>query len=180
MPLSSGAADDSAAPEGGRGRVFRYGLAALLGTMLWQVSGYVSFWLTSRRYGQAEAGVFYVFLLLGQPIVFLAGAAWAVIFSHVARVWSAGRRRAATLELETAYKAVVMATGGSGDVLTGIIAALLAVMPHALEGVALAAHLHGLAGDLAAERLGEISVTAGDILDFVPTAIQQHQRKGSP
>jgi hydroxyethylthiazole kinase-like uncharacterized protein yjeF len=72
-----------------------------------------------------------------------------------------------------------MATAGSGDVLTGMIAALLAVMPHALEGVALAAHLHGLAGDMAAEAVGEISVTANDILDFLPEAIQQHQLSGA-
>ena len=69
-----------------------------------------------------------------------------------------------------------MATAGSGDVLTGIIAAFLAVLPHGLEAVALAAHIHGLAGDLAAEQTGEISLTASDILDYIPEAIKLHQR----
>jgi NAD(P)H-hydrate epimerase len=72
-----------------------------------------------------------------------------------------------------------MATAGSGDVLTGMIAALLAVMPKALEGVALAAHLHGLAGDLAAAAVGEVSLTANDILQYLPQAIQQHQQGGA-
>ncbi len=89
-------------------RVLRYGLAALAGTVLWNAAGYLSLWLTNRRYGQAEAGVFYVFLQLGQPIVFLANAVWAVVFSHVARIWEADERPAAMLRLETAYKAVVV------------------------------------------------------------------------
>lgn len=73
-----------------------------------------------------------------------------------------------------------MATAGSGDVLTGVIAALLVLLGPDLEAVALAAHLHGLAGDLAAEKEGEISLTALDILHHLPDAFQRHQRKGSP
>ena len=66
-----------------------------------------------------------------------------------------------------------MATGGTGDVLAGLIAGLLA------QGVApgLAAqagtYVHGLAGDLAAERLGQEAMLAGDLLDLVPEAIRQ-------
>ena len=64
-----------------------------------------------------------------------------------------------------------MATGGSGDVLTGMIAGLVAQNFATLfETVRLAVHLHGLAGDLAAERLGEESVTATAILDAIPGA----------
>jgi NAD(P)H-hydrate epimerase len=72
-----------------------------------------------------------------------------------------------------------MATAGSGDVLTGMIAALLHALSPGIEAVALAAHLHGLAGDLAEKKVGEISLTAFDILDHLPAAFQQHQ-KGKP
>ncbi len=68
-----------------------------------------------------------------------------------------------------------MATGGSGDVLTGIAAALLAQYPErsATEVTAAAVYLHGLAGDIAARELGEASVIAGDILDALPRAYQE-------
>lgn len=69
-----------------------------------------------------------------------------------------------------------MGTGGSGDVLTGLLAGLLA-QPFlkdfdAFELVRLGVHLHGLAGDLAAGHLGETSVTAGALLDFLPQALK--------
>jgi NAD(P)H-hydrate epimerase len=66
-----------------------------------------------------------------------------------------------------------MATGGSGDVLTGIIAGLIAqnVLP-VFDSVRFAVYLHGLAGDIAAERLGEESVTATAILDAIPAAFR--------
>ncbi len=68
-----------------------------------------------------------------------------------------------------------MATGGSGDVLTGITAALLAQYPErpAAEVAAAAVYLHGLAGDLAARELGEASMIAGDILDALPKAYHE-------
>ena len=56
-----------------------------------------------------------------------------------------------------------MATGGSGDVLTGIITGLLAQGYHALEAALLGMYLHGLAGDQAAAAYGEASMIAGDI-----------------
>lgn len=68
-----------------------------------------------------------------------------------------------------------MATAGSGDVLTGMIASLLFQLAPGLEAVALAAHLHGLAGDLAASDMGEISVTAGDIADRISHAVRQYR-----
>ena len=64
-----------------------------------------------------------------------------------------------------------MATGGSGDVLTGMIAGLVAQnFSPIFEAVRLAVHLHGVAGDIAAETLGEESVTATAILDAIPAA----------
>jgi NAD(P)H-hydrate epimerase len=64
-----------------------------------------------------------------------------------------------------------MATGGTGDILTGIVAGLLAQHPHrALEATALAVYLHGLAGDLASRSLGENSLVATDLVRFLPDA----------
>ena len=63
-----------------------------------------------------------------------------------------------------------MATGGSGDVLTGVIAALLGQNLSALESAVLGVHVHGFAGDNARDRLGEVSMTAGDIIDGLPSA----------
>ena len=63
-----------------------------------------------------------------------------------------------------------MASGGAGDVLTGVVAALLAQGLGAFDAARLAAHVHGLAGDLAAAKLGEISLTAIDLVDHLPEA----------
>ncbi len=68
-----------------------------------------------------------------------------------------------------------MATGGSGDVLTGILAGLLAQTPHLpLEATLVAVYLHGQAGDLANVALGERSLVASDILRFLPQALTSH------
>jgi len=69
-----------------------------------------------------------------------------------------------------------MATAGSGDVLTGIIAALLHVIKDPLGAAALGAHIHATAGDLAAKSLGQISVTAVDILDKLPRAFASRNK----
>ena len=70
-----------------------------------------------------------------------------------------------------------MATGGSGDLLTGILAGLLAQAPginmKAATLIERGVRLHGLAGDLAAASRSEQAVTAGAILDFLPEAIRQ-------
>ena len=66
-----------------------------------------------------------------------------------------------------------MATGGSGDILTGIIAALLCQGLTPFEAAQLGAHIHGLAGDLAAEQLGQVSMIASDLLRFLPQAFQE-------
>ncbi len=91
-------------------RVLRFGFIAALAGFLWQGAGYVSFLLTSRRYGQAQAGVFFAFLPLGQSIMVLANAARAVIFAHVAKIWETGEHKPAIFILETAYKALVIGT----------------------------------------------------------------------
>jgi NAD(P)H-hydrate repair Nnr-like enzyme with NAD(P)H-hydrate dehydratase domain len=64
-----------------------------------------------------------------------------------------------------------MATGGTGDILTGIVAGLIAQHPgQALLATALAVYLHGLAGDLARDAVGESSVVATDLVRFLPRA----------
>ena len=63
-----------------------------------------------------------------------------------------------------------MATAGSGDVLTGVIASLLAQGIGPMEAAILGVHLHGLAGDLAAEEFGEHGMIASDLLDRLPRA----------
>lgn len=61
-----------------------------------------------------------------------------------------------------------MATGGSGDVLSGILVSILGRGIPALEAAAAAAWLHGRAGDLAAARLGQYAMGPGDLLDELP------------
>jgi ADP-dependent NAD(P)H-hydrate dehydratase len=69
-----------------------------------------------------------------------------------------------------------MATGGSGDVLGGVIAALAAQGLEAFTAAQLGVYLHGLAGDLARDALGETSLIASDLLDFLPRAFMTHAR----
>jgi NAD(P)H-hydrate epimerase len=65
-----------------------------------------------------------------------------------------------------------MATGGCGDVLTGLIAALIGQGLSPYDAAVLGAHLHGLAGDLAARKLGEVSLAASDLLAYLPAAFR--------
>lgn len=64
-----------------------------------------------------------------------------------------------------------MATAGMGDVLTGIIAGLMAQNMSSETAAVLGVYLHGLAGDIAAEKLGMHGLIAGDVLQAVPQAI---------
>jgi len=66
-----------------------------------------------------------------------------------------------------------MATAGSGDVLTGIIAAFLAQGLRVFEAAKYAVYLHGLAGDLAAKEKTQISLIASDIIAKIPEAIKR-------
>jgi NAD(P)H-hydrate epimerase len=61
-----------------------------------------------------------------------------------------------------------MATGGTGDVLTGLIAALLGQGLEPFGAAQFGVYLHGLAGDLAQVELGEVSLIASDLLTFLP------------
>ncbi|MEN9554912.1 MAG: Nicotinamide nucleotide repair protein [Planctomycetota bacterium] len=63
-----------------------------------------------------------------------------------------------------------MATGGSGDVLAGMVVSLLGQGIPAFEAAAIAVHAHGLAGDFAAEHLTERGMIASDLLRFLPHA----------
>lgn len=66
-----------------------------------------------------------------------------------------------------------MATGGAGDVLTGIITGLLCQGLRPFDAARLGAHLHGQASDLAAKKLGKISLIASDIVEYLPKAFQE-------
>jgi NAD(P)H-hydrate epimerase len=68
-----------------------------------------------------------------------------------------------------------LATGGTGDVLTGVIAALLAQGLSAFEAAQLGVCWHGLAGDLARDELTEVCLTASDLLQFLPRALRSLQ-----
>lgn len=66
-----------------------------------------------------------------------------------------------------------MATAGSGDVLTGIITALLARGYSRRNACLMGMYIHGLAGDIAADKLGKESMTASDIIDNLPAAFKK-------
>ena len=66
-----------------------------------------------------------------------------------------------------------MASGGTGDVLTGAVAGLLAQGLLPFEAACAGAYLHGLAGDLAAGEVGEAGLVAGDVVEALPDAIRQ-------
>ncbi len=66
-----------------------------------------------------------------------------------------------------------MATGGCGDILTGIIASFLGQRMSAFEAAKLGVYIHGLAGDIAAKEKGQVSLIATDILDKLPQALKK-------
>jgi len=69
-----------------------------------------------------------------------------------------------------------MATGGTGDILTGMVAGMIAQHPKdAFAAVLTAVHLHGLAGDVMRERVGEYSLVATDLLQGLPEAFRRTQ-----
>ena len=68
-----------------------------------------------------------------------------------------------------------MAKGGSGDVLTGIITALLAQGIHQAEACILGVYVHGLAGDMAQQKLGQVSMLPEDLIDNLGEAFMQIQ-----
>ena len=72
-----------------------------------------------------------------------------------------------------------MATAGTGDVLTGVIAALIGQHLSPFEAAMLGVYLHGLAGDFAAEELGRHAMTALDVMDYLPEAFIEHEAASS-
>jgi ADP-dependent NAD(P)H-hydrate dehydratase len=68
-----------------------------------------------------------------------------------------------------------MATAGSGDVLTGVITALLGQGLSDFDAAVLGVYLHGLAGDIAAGKIGRVSLIATDIIDSLPDAFLKNQ-----
>jgi len=70
-----------------------------------------------------------------------------------------------------------MATAGSGDVLSGMIASMMIQEKNLLESILAAVYIHGLSGDIGAEKLGEKPLTAGDIIRYLPSGIRQLEIK---
>ena len=69
-----------------------------------------------------------------------------------------------------------MAKGGSGDVLTGIVTGLFAQGYSSLNTCLISVFVHGLAGDLTKEQLGETGMIAGDLCEYLPAAFKQLNR----
>ncbi len=69
-----------------------------------------------------------------------------------------------------------MATGGSGDVLAGIIASLIAQGSEPYKGSLAGVYIHGLAGDIASEKLGQRSMLPSDIIECIPQAFMEIEK----
>ncbi|MCX6565604.1 MAG: NAD(P)H-hydrate dehydratase [Candidatus Aminicenantes bacterium] len=72
-----------------------------------------------------------------------------------------------------------MATGGSGDVLSGILGAFLAAEKDVFGATVAAVYLHGAVGDLTAVHLGERAMVAGDMIKYLPVALKWLEDEGS-
>ncbi|HJM53012.1 MAG TPA: NAD(P)H-hydrate dehydratase [Dehalococcoidia bacterium] len=66
-----------------------------------------------------------------------------------------------------------MATGGTGDVLSGLIVGFLAQNMDPFDAAALGVYVHGLAGEIAKRSIGEVALVAGDVLESLPAALNQ-------
>lgn len=115
----------------------------------------------------------------------LAGTSSSFCFERLARASELAEKLQAYIILKGHYSALClpdghiefnssgnsgMATAGSGDVLTGIITALLARGYGHADACRIGMYLHGLAGDLAAKDLGKESLIASDIINYIPKA----------
>lgn len=108
-----------------------------------------------------------------QTAAALAQATGAIVLLKGAMTLIAGGEASETELYENPTGNPGMATGGSGDVLSGIITSLLGqkhLEAGAMQRVCAAAFLHGLAGDIAAENIGEYGMTSADIADAVAAA----------
>lgn len=104
----------------------------------------------------------------------LRAAQWAA--HHRSVVVLKGPTTVITDGLQSAHLTVGnpgMATGGAGDVLTGIITALVCQNLAPLEAARFGVAVHGLAGDKAAEELGQVSMIASDIVRYLPAAFKE-------
>ncbi len=127
--------------------------------------------------------------LIGKPVSEIQSARQALAV-EAARQWSsAGRAGTGPLVLVLKGVGTVitdgrrvrinvtgnpgMATGGAGDVLTGLVAALLAQAMEPFDAATLAAHVHGRAGDLAADELSQPAMIATDLLERIPKAMRE-------
>lgn len=72
-----------------------------------------------------------------------------------------------------------MATGGTGDVLTGIIVALLCQGLRPFDAARLAAYVHGRSGDVAAAELGQVALIASDLVRYLPQAFRELETQSS-
>jgi len=70
-----------------------------------------------------------------------------------------------------------MATGGTGDVVTGLVAALVGQGLPAFDAAALGAWVHGRAGDLAAAERSQVALTAADLLDYLPRVFREMEQR---
>jgi NAD(P)H-hydrate epimerase len=70
-----------------------------------------------------------------------------------------------------------MATGGSGDVLTGVIAALVGQGLNAFDAAVLGAWSHGRAGDFGAAALGMMALTATDLIEYLPAVFREQENE---
>lgn len=98
-----------------------------------------------------------------RPVVVLKGAGTIITDgqrTHLNRTGNAG-----------------MATGGSGDVLTGVIAGLIAQGMTRYDAAVLGVHIHGAAGDYAAKELGMASLIASDLIEYLPRAFRKHESR---
>jgi len=71
-----------------------------------------------------------------------------------------------------------MASGGSGDVLSGMIASSIMQGEDFLKAVLASVYVHGLSGDMAVKKIGEKSLVAGDIINFLSQAVMEMNRNG--
>jgi O-antigen/teichoic acid export membrane protein len=90
-------------------RMLAFAVVAMVGLLMWRLTGYVSFYLTNRHMGSAAGGVFNAYVLLAQPVAYLAAAVWTVVAAHLARRWEGDQRERALELLQTSYNAVSLA-----------------------------------------------------------------------
>ncbi|MFH1518135.1 MAG: hypothetical protein ABIH17_09700 [Pseudomonadota bacterium] len=91
-------------------QVLGFGAMAMAAALVWSAAQFVGFHITNRDLGKDAAAPFTLMMQLAQPVLFIANAAWAVLFSHAARRWEDRDRHGAVSQLQTAYKAIAMGT----------------------------------------------------------------------